>query len=133
MLMDGIDASSAAYDVGYESISQFSREYSRFFGLPPMRDVKALRAALCRHDGVTDCNILWAELRVRPKRIPTCESGQGWHEAASRLTHGPCPLSAAFSFTTGREFLSLGLTSENLFFAPVHCDSWLLPLSPALI
>ena len=45
MLMDGMDASSAAYEVGYESISQFSREYSRFFGLPPMRDVKALRAA----------------------------------------------------------------------------------------
>jgi AraC-like DNA-binding protein len=45
MLMDGIDASSAAYEVGYESISQFSREYSRFFGLPPMRDVKAIRAA----------------------------------------------------------------------------------------
>ena len=38
-----IDATSAAYDVGYESVSQFSREYSRFFGQPPMRDVKALR------------------------------------------------------------------------------------------
>jgi AraC-like DNA-binding protein len=45
MLMDGMDASTAAYEVGYESISQFSREYSRFFGLPPMRDVKALRTA----------------------------------------------------------------------------------------
>jgi AraC-like DNA-binding protein len=43
MLMDGIDASSAAYEVGYESVSQFSREYSRFFGQPPMRDIKALR------------------------------------------------------------------------------------------
>jgi AraC-like DNA-binding protein len=43
MLMDGLDATSAAYEVGYESVSQFSREYSRFFGLPPMRDVKALR------------------------------------------------------------------------------------------
>jgi AraC-like DNA-binding protein len=43
MLLDGIDASSAAYEVGYESISQFSREYSRFFGQPPMRDVRALR------------------------------------------------------------------------------------------
>ncbi|MGA7522382.1 MAG: AraC family transcriptional regulator [Acidobacteriaceae bacterium] len=43
MLMDGIDATSAAYEVGYESISQFSREYSRFFGQPPMRDIKALR------------------------------------------------------------------------------------------
>ena len=45
MLMDGIDATSAAYEVGYESISQFSREYSRFFGQPPMRDVKSLRDA----------------------------------------------------------------------------------------
>jgi AraC-like DNA-binding protein len=43
MLMEGIDASSAAYEVGYESVSQFSREYSRFFGQPPMRDIKALR------------------------------------------------------------------------------------------
>ena len=43
MLMDGLDATTAAYEVGYESISQFSREYSRFFGLPPIRDVKALK------------------------------------------------------------------------------------------
>jgi AraC-like DNA-binding protein len=43
MLMDGLDATSAAYEVGYESVSQFSREYSRFFGQPPMRDIKALR------------------------------------------------------------------------------------------
>lgn len=43
MLMDGMDATSAAYEVGYESASQFSREYSRFFGQPPMRDIKALR------------------------------------------------------------------------------------------
>jgi AraC-like DNA-binding protein len=43
MLMDGIDATSAAYDVGYESVSQFNREYSRLFGQPPIRDIKALR------------------------------------------------------------------------------------------
>jgi AraC-like DNA-binding protein len=41
MLMDGLDAASAAFEVGYESPSQFSREYSRFFGLPPRRDIKA--------------------------------------------------------------------------------------------
>ena len=45
MLMDGMDATTAAYEVGYESVSQFNREYSRFFGQPPMRDVKTLRAA----------------------------------------------------------------------------------------
>jgi AraC-like DNA-binding protein len=43
MLMDGMDATTAAYEVGYESISQFSREYSRFFGQPPIRDIKALK------------------------------------------------------------------------------------------
>ena len=43
MLMDGLDAASAAFEVGYESPSQFNREYSRFFGQPPMRDVRTLR------------------------------------------------------------------------------------------
>ena len=43
MLMDRVDATSAAYEVGYESVSQFNREYSRFFGQPPMRDIKSLR------------------------------------------------------------------------------------------
>jgi AraC-like DNA-binding protein len=43
MLMDGADATSAAYEVGYESVSQFSREYRRLFGQPPMRDIKSLR------------------------------------------------------------------------------------------
>lgn len=43
MLLGGLDATSAAYEVGYESVSQFNREYSRLFGQPPMRDVKALR------------------------------------------------------------------------------------------
>ena len=42
MLNDGLDAASAAYEVGYESATQFNREYSRFFGQPPMRDVRAL-------------------------------------------------------------------------------------------
>jgi len=45
MLNDGLDATSAAYEVGYESVSQFNREYSRFFGRPPLRDIKALREA----------------------------------------------------------------------------------------
>jgi AraC-like DNA-binding protein len=44
LLMDGLDAASVAFEVGYESASQFNREYSRFFGQPPMRDVRALRA-----------------------------------------------------------------------------------------
>jgi len=46
MLADGLDAASAAFEVGYESASQFSREYSRFFGQPPMRDIKSRRQAI---------------------------------------------------------------------------------------
>ena len=45
MLVDGIDAASAAFEVGYESASQFNREYKRLFGQPPMRDVKVRRLA----------------------------------------------------------------------------------------
>jgi AraC-like DNA-binding protein len=43
MLNEGLDAASAAFEVGYESASQFNREYSRFFGQPPMRDIRARR------------------------------------------------------------------------------------------
>jgi AraC-like DNA-binding protein len=43
MLGAGLDAASAAFRVGYESSSQFSREYRRLFGAPPRRDVAALQ------------------------------------------------------------------------------------------
>lgn len=43
MLNEHLDVSSAAFKVGYESPSQFSREYSRLFGVPPKKDVAALR------------------------------------------------------------------------------------------
>ena len=42
MLNNGLDAASAAFEVGYESATQFNREYSRFFGQPPMRDIRVL-------------------------------------------------------------------------------------------
>ncbi len=45
MLNNGLDAANAAFEVGYESATQFNREYSRFFGQPPMRDIKAVRSA----------------------------------------------------------------------------------------
>ena len=46
MLSEGLDASAAGYRVGYESASQFSREYSRQFGAPPARDLARLRMSL---------------------------------------------------------------------------------------
>lgn len=43
MLDRQLDAGSAAMHVGYESVSQFNREYCRFFGAPPLRDIKRMR------------------------------------------------------------------------------------------
>jgi AraC-like DNA-binding protein len=43
MLAEHLDAATAAFQVGYESPSQFSREYNRLFGAPPLRDITKLR------------------------------------------------------------------------------------------
>jgi AraC-like DNA-binding protein len=45
MVSDGLDAANAGYHVGYDSPSQFSRDYSRLFGAPPARDASRLRFA----------------------------------------------------------------------------------------
>ena len=46
MTADGANVSSAAYRVGYESASQFSREYSRMFGAAPKRDAMEWKGVL---------------------------------------------------------------------------------------
>lgn len=45
MLVEHIDVATAAFRVGYESVSQFSREYRRLFGEPPARDIARLRTS----------------------------------------------------------------------------------------
>ncbi|MEP6502463.1 MAG: AraC family transcriptional regulator, partial [Betaproteobacteria bacterium] len=44
LLADADDVAAVGFAVGYESASQFSREYSRLFGAPPGRDAARLRA-----------------------------------------------------------------------------------------
>ncbi|HCG6168158.1 AraC family transcriptional regulator [Vibrio parahaemolyticus] len=46
MLTENLDAMAATFKVGYESPSQFSREYSRLFGAPPSKDIKSLKENL---------------------------------------------------------------------------------------
>ncbi len=46
MLGENLDATTAAYRVGYDDPSHFNREYKRLFGAPPMRDVERLREAV---------------------------------------------------------------------------------------
>jgi len=64
MFTDHLDATSVAFQVGYESSTQFNREYSRVFGAPPLRDIKSLRqqaAGTAREDatatGITVRNV----------------------------------------------------------------------------
>ena len=45
LLTESVDAATAAYRVGYESATQFNREYKRLFGGPPIRDVKTIQEA----------------------------------------------------------------------------------------
>ncbi len=53
MLEEGISASSAAFEVGYESVSQFTREYGRLFKAPPKRDVLRVRDSSPQVNGAT--------------------------------------------------------------------------------
>lgn len=46
MAAEDLDAASSAYRVGYESASQFSREYARMFGNPPARDISLLKTQM---------------------------------------------------------------------------------------
>jgi AraC-like DNA-binding protein len=46
MLTEATDAAMAGHSVGYDSPSQFSREYRRLFGAPPLRDIEKLRASI---------------------------------------------------------------------------------------
>lgn len=46
MLTEGLDAAGAGHQVGYESPSQFSREYRRLFGAPPRTDLLQLQRAV---------------------------------------------------------------------------------------
>lgn len=59
MVTNSVNAETAAFEVGYESASQFSREYARMFGAPPRRDLKQLKPtdgneSDGRHAPVTD-------------------------------------------------------------------------------
>jgi AraC-like DNA-binding protein len=46
MISNGVNVETGSFQVGYESPSQFSREYARMFGAPPKRDVKHMQTVL---------------------------------------------------------------------------------------
>lgn len=46
LLSEAIDAAEAGFRVGYESPSQFSREYRRMFGMPPVSDIRQLQSSM---------------------------------------------------------------------------------------
>jgi len=54
MLSAMMDVSNACWHVGYHSASQFSREYARFFGNPPNKDIAGLKAQQLREPDHAD-------------------------------------------------------------------------------
>jgi AraC-like DNA-binding protein len=56
LLTEGCDVATAAHRVGYESPSQFSREYSRQHGAPPLRDVNRLRQVASDTNSAVDAH-----------------------------------------------------------------------------
>lgn len=55
MMNEGRATSQAAFDVGYESVPQFTREYGRMFGHPPAFDVRHSRAAATAQAALREC------------------------------------------------------------------------------
>lgn len=53
MLDEGFSASSAAFEVGYESVSQFTRDYGRLFQMPPKRDALRVRRTVEQRESVS--------------------------------------------------------------------------------
>lgn len=43
MLRNNLTASAVSAQVGYESVSQFSREFKRLFGLSPLKEIERMR------------------------------------------------------------------------------------------
>ena len=58
LLFEPRDAASIAFSVGYESASQFSREYARLFGMPPARDVARFKAPAASRRATADVDAL---------------------------------------------------------------------------
>ena len=54
LFSETLDAATVSRRVGYESASQFSREYRRFFGISPMRDIERLRTAFSNNGRVSN-------------------------------------------------------------------------------
>jgi AraC-like DNA-binding protein len=66
MVAGAVNAEAAAYQVGYESASQFSREYARMFGAPPRRDIVTLKTALAWPAASLTAQRRFLRLRVAP-------------------------------------------------------------------
>ena len=70
MFSESLDAASASRRVGYQSASQFSREYRRFFGAPPLKDVERLRSSTGVYDEEPAHNwLLQTTFPVNPTKV----------------------------------------------------------------
>lgn len=89
MLTDNVEAAAAALHVGYESHTQFSREYKRLFSAPPIRDIARLRQ-LCQPQAAEHSISAESPRRAGPiingKRVQV-PAGSRWGERSSDSSH----------------------------------------------
>ena len=71
MVAEAIDAATAGFRVGYESPSQFSRDYGRVFGMPPNKDTRRLRL----------------DTATASARVPECAGQSRGRQAVSAATN----------------------------------------------
>ncbi len=103
----------AGYAVGYESTSQFSREYARLFGLPPARDAVRLRSDSGRFERRRE--------RLAPKPPPRsrwCPTLPAPSVSPSRHT----PVETASSFRAASFVLDVAPYSKAIHTKPVFCS-----------
>lgn len=86
MLVEGLETTRAALEAGYESISQFTREYQRLFGEPPMRDVQS-RLGCCLMPGNPCVNVQWSVSRWLSASVKSAAGAGGiWRSARAFVT-----------------------------------------------
>lgn len=104
MPAEHMDAGTAAFEAGYESPFRFSREYSRLFGAPPVRDITGLRqltASEGRESKYSPCQTFSTSLSLTRNSCQTPRT-EGWY-VGHQGTH---PLMARYSCFRGSAVLS---------------------------
>jgi len=116
LLSNATSAEAIAYEVGYASPSQFSREYARLFGQPPRRDAESVRGgrdeAMWSYNEYSLFYSAGRDVDARPSH-PPCGLGYSERMASGRLSGRP--------FASSRQDSDLALNADRPLEALIAC------------